>query len=729
MKWPWLWLILLVLVLAVVTGIWLSLDRRPAEWDHANHLERALRCHRYLAASRLGAALEDSAFYPPLVTCAAGLLYFALPVTTLTTQGMMLGFVAIGLAAVFGIGRTFWGDEAGLLAAFLLGTAPFVVFSLMNFQLDLPLAAMVAVTLWALLRTDGFQRLAWSSGVGILLGLGMLTKPTFAVYIVAPLLWVAIADRRSGDERRRRLRLLGVALLIAAAIALPWYGPRLVGLPFQVVDRSFKQAAEHPALFTLNWFLFYPRAFLPQFGFVAGLLCAWGLWVLRRDRDARAFLWLATLPALAIFSLIQNRNLRYTLPLLPAAALVATAGVRSVGRRWQRVVVLSCLAAGVLQVSMAAFALPRPPDIALFLSPLVVSRPPAGADWHHDRILDDLERAAAGKAATVAVVPNDNFLSVSNLRYEAYQRGLPLRMTRAWSGPPLGVDFIVLKTGSQGPTFSAAKPTAITRAFSEGDPDLVTVFPVIRDYPLPDGSHAILRERRIPPLTGVAPADIARRLQQPQEAAIADFVRDAVGVRVTIDYTPEAILKGEIRRVRVDAEAATIGELKRRDRAPLRVRDLRVEAEDLLINPHRLMNTGVLEILAAHALRIERVTITQGDLDALLQGQPIGAWLTVRLDEEWASVRLKGRLSGSALVRVDHRSSTAPFVLQVAELRVAGFPIPGILADWVTRHLDPTVRFRNLPVAVSFAPIHIMPGQVHVATVFDQTSEKEHPAH
>jgi 4-amino-4-deoxy-L-arabinose transferase-like glycosyltransferase len=716
MKSPWLWLMLLVLVLAVVTGIWVSLDRRPAEWDHANHLERALRCHRNLAAGRLGAELADSAFYPPLVPCTAGLLYFALPGVPLTTQGVMLGFVAIGLAAVFGIGRTVWDAGAGLLAAFLLGTAPFVVFSLMNFQLDLPLTTMVALTLWALLRTDGCRKATCTATLGVFLGLGMLTKPTFAVYITAPVLWVAIAGRRSSDKRGRRLQLLGMALLIAAAMALPWYGPRLVGLPFQVVDRSFTQAAaaEQAALFSSTWFLFYPRMFLPQFGLLAGLLSVWGLWALKRDRGIRAFLWLATLPALGAFSLIQNRNLRYTLPLLPVAALVATAGVRALRGRWQRVVVPACLIAGALQVSMAAFALPRPPDIALFLAPLVVSRAPAGEDWRHQRILEDLARASGGKAATVAVVPNFNFLSVSNLRYEAYQRGQPLRMTRAWSGPPLDVDFIVLKTGSQGPSFSAAKPAAITRAFAGGDPDLAIVFPVIAEYPLPDGSHAILRERRIHALAGVAPAEVARRLRQAQESAMADVIRETVGVHIAIDYEPEGILRGEIRRVRVNAEAATIGELKRRDRAPLRVRNLCIEVEDLLVNPHRLMHTGGIEVLAARAFRIERATMTQADLDALLAGQPIGAWLTVRLGDGSAQVRLKGRLSGSALVGVSYGRPTAPVDLRVAELKVGGLPIPGVFTSWVIRHFDPTVRLRNLPVPVSIAPIHIGPGYVNV---------------
>jgi hypothetical protein len=161
------------------------IDRRPPEWDHANHLERALRCYQHLAEGRVWTAvIGESTFYPPLVPCAAGALYLIFPVTPLTAQAVLLGFLALGLAATFGAGRALWDSRSGFLAAFFFGTAPFVVFSLLNFQLDLPLAAMVAATLCVLLQTDGFRR-ARSVALGPL-GLGLLTKPTHPVHVLGP---------------------------------------------------------------------------------------------------------------------------------------------------------------------------------------------------------------------------------------------------------------------------------------------------------------------------------------------------------------------------------------------------------------------------------------------------------------------------------------------------------------------------------------------------------------
>jgi DUF2993 family protein len=236
---------------------------------------------------------------------------------------------------------------------------------------------------------------------------------------------------------------------------------------------------------------------------------------------------------------------------------------------------------------------------------------------------------------------------------------------------------------------------------------------VIAEYALPDESRAILRARRIPPVLDVAPSELARRVERAHEAALADYVRDTEGLRVSVSYRPEAIVRGEVDRVRVEARAATVGELKRRGRAPLRVRDARIEVERLLIDPRRLVDTGTLEILDAGALRIDALAITQADLDALLRGQPEGALLTVQLGDGAAEVKLK-HFPAEARVGLRAQAADAPLALEVEGVRIAGVPVPGLLVDWVVRHFDPTPRLRNLPVPVSLAAIRIRPGRVEI---------------
>lgn len=715
---PWSVLVGGFLLLGVVVSVWVLIDQRPPAWDHANHLGRAVDCYRILSEpghDRFREIVEASSFYPPIVPCAAGLLYFVFPVTALTAQLVMLAYLGVALAAVFALGSLWWGPDAGLLAAFLLGTAPFVVFSLTNFQLDLPLMAMVAAALYVLVRAEQFSHAGWTVALGLVSALGMVTKPPFAAYMLPPMLgalWLALR----APDRRRRIGWLVLALLITGALILPWYGPRLLGIPMQITNRSFKQAAEsgYPEALTAEGLSFYPRFLVMQFGILAAPLFVWGLIALRKDRAVRCIGWLASLVPFVMFSLIQNKNLRYTLPILPAAALVAVAGIRGLPQKWRRGLVGICLAVGLVQVSMAAFAVPAPPTLPGLATPLTMSFPPRRGDWQHESILSDLVRESGGSPAKVAVVPNYNFFSVSTFRYEGSLHRLPFEMLRAWSDTPLGIDFVVLKTGSQGPSFSVAKAERINRSFAGEDPYLAEIFPVVAEYPLPDGSRGILRRRRIPPLKDVAAATVAERLRASPERLLANNVGDPVGLRVRVEYRPELLLRGEADRVTVQADTAVIGELKRRDRSSLRVRQISLEVEGLVFNPRRLVETGQFEVLDLRVFRIRGLTITEDDLREFLRGQPVGD-LQVRLDEGAAEVRV-GRLGPVITGRVGLVSPgvASPFELAIERLQVGPLTVPHLFTDWIVRQFDPTPALRRLPVPVEIDPIRIRVGRIDV---------------
>src|SRR5437016_5645170 len=129
-------------LLAAVALTWIGIDRHPPEWDHANHLERAVLCARDLAAGSLTPVIERSAFYPPLVPCLAGVLSRVVPSDLVAAQIVLLAFLAVGMASIYAFGRERVGSGAGVMAAVIFGTAPFVVFNTVRFQLDLPLASL-----------------------------------------------------------------------------------------------------------------------------------------------------------------------------------------------------------------------------------------------------------------------------------------------------------------------------------------------------------------------------------------------------------------------------------------------------------------------------------------------------------------------------------------------------------------------------------------------------------
>jgi hypothetical protein len=714
-------LALLLAGLAGVVTVWVAVDRRPPEWDHANHLERALECHRILAEpghDRVAEIIAKSSFYPPVVLCATGLAYFVLPVTPLTAQLSMWGFLVAGTLAVWGLGRRLLDAQAGLIAAIMFATAPFVVFSLLRYQLDLPLAAILAIALYVLVRVDAFASVGWSLVLGLALGVGMLIKPPFAAYFLPALAWSAWLAVRAPD-RGARLGRLALALLVGVLVAGPWYGPRLAGLPLQILNRSFKQAVESPPAMSSTGLVFYPRVFLPLVGALTGLLAVWGVWAVRRMPRARALVWTALVPW-GIFIAIQNKNLRYALPLVPAVTLAAAAGLAALGPRARRVVGAACVAVGLLQVSGTAFGLPPSPPTRMFLVPLLMADPPNGRDWRHGDVLAAVLRAlpapAPAEGGRVAVVPNDNYFSVSNFRYEAERDRLPLRFQRAWDGAPFGVDVAILKTGDQGPDAASEKPNRIMRDF-ETDPWLAAAYPVTAEFPLPDGSRGMVRVRRPPPVTTMSAEALAAGLRASAAEQLADFVREPKGLTIQVEYGAERLLRGEVDRVVLEADSALVGELAR-GRAPLRVQSARLIASGVRVNPGRLAATGRLEVFDIERLRVERLRVDEADLLAFVRAQRRLSHATLSLGDGAARITT-GFGRGPALaarLQFGPGHDEAPFALSIDDVRIGGVALPDLLVRWIVRHLDPTPRLRRLPVPVTLGAIRIVPGRLEIAT-------------
>src|SRR5256884_3057612 len=249
---------------------------------------------------------------------------------------------------------------------------------------------------------------------------------------------------------------------------------------------------------------------------------------------------------------------------------------------------------GGLQVSAVAWAVPPPVTLPGLGTPWVLASPPAGGDWRQRDFLRIIVQDRAGRPATVSVVPNDNYFSVSNFRYYAVRDELPLRFTRPWEGEPLGIDYMILKTGDQGPDFSEAKSRRVIERLAR-DPALARAYPVIAEFPLPDGSTGMLRARRITDPAAAPPEAPARRLEAAMRRRVGEVARDVDGLEIRLSYDAE-IARGRIPRLEVTARAATARELRQRDAATLRLQHLRFVAADVLINPYAL-EAGRAELL------------------------------------------------------------------------------------------------------------------------------------
>ena len=194
---PWLLIGGLVLFHAANNWIWLTENVTSTGWDKPRHLARSLNYTDMLSTvsiqSLFGVMISDPV-RPPLFPASAGILYKLFGYTADVATMVNVLYMAIALAATYGIGRRWGGQRLGLVSVVLLALFPMFYSMSRYFYLEFALTAMVALTVFLLLATDGFQRRGLSLLFGLSMGLGLLTKRTFVVFAVGPVVAVILTS-------------------------------------------------------------------------------------------------------------------------------------------------------------------------------------------------------------------------------------------------------------------------------------------------------------------------------------------------------------------------------------------------------------------------------------------------------------------------------------------------------------------------------------------------------
>src|SRR3989442_11582879 len=353
-------LILLLTVAAFVAAVAPALRETgtPPGWDQSVHLrdsvvyERILRHPSVLADGVLGAILHGSegfplltpsGYYPPLVPGITALLYRVAGRSYETAMATQILFLVLLLFGTWALGNRLLGAPVGLAAGLMLLAAPGIRLNAAEYMLDLPLTAMVVVSAWALLASDGFVRRDRSLLFGVLAGAGMLTKWTFFLFLALPVALVLAsglaASSKESVPRSRRWNNFALALLAGGVVAAPYYVPILPILVQKTIVHAGGAADGFASPFTPAAALYHIEA-LPRklFGWPLTITAAAGilgfLWRGRETRWARALPLTWALSLYAIFTfLLANKKSRYLLPLIPILPLIAAGSVVAPMRR------------------------------------------------------------------------------------------------------------------------------------------------------------------------------------------------------------------------------------------------------------------------------------------------------------------------------------------------------------------------------------------------------------
>lgn len=228
---------------AVANGVWILLDNSVPSWDQANYLSTTLQFKRSLDAGGIIDLLRsihstDPGHAPLFTVLMLPFFYVFGPVAR---SGLFLNFL-LAPVLYFAAGEIAWivfrSWIARLVTIALVATMPILVGLYHDVLVDFLLVTLTTVALLLVLKTEGFQRRGMCIALGFVMALGTLTKVTFPLFMVGPLLVVAAQifyarhkarsdlETEKSDDRPLLINL-GATLLVYVLAMAPWYGPNL----------------------------------------------------------------------------------------------------------------------------------------------------------------------------------------------------------------------------------------------------------------------------------------------------------------------------------------------------------------------------------------------------------------------------------------------------------------------------------------------------------------------
>lgn len=539
--------------------IWLRIDTRPPRWDEAHYLTMSLKYHEALSQGGLAAfakaLLVVDLARPPLVPALAvpAYLLFGRSADGALVVNL-LAFIML-ILVVYGLGARLASPWVGLLAAFFVSTYPGIYGLSRLFYLDFFNTALVAAALYLIVRTTSFSRIGPSVALGAVIGLGLLCRAFFPVFVIAPLVVCVYSARKesrsgmwTGEDHGLSFRAnAGLVLLLSAAVAGPWYLVNLVPLARRSLSAAFGAEAvgygpSEPLSprAILSYLIIFIDVHTTLFGMILFLL-ATALLLVKRPvllsqvfvRNAKTshgvyFLLSSVLPPLMVFSVLPSQDPKNIAPVLPAVAVISSWGVSLLGSdRLKKALIGFAVVVSLLQFCLGTYGVPPLPEavglrVGSQLPDLLVYRQatanpdeafhllPRRENWRMSELLSRIAELPVrpngawitAKPAILAIIPDHALFNSNNFYYVAVLKGLSLQVEhpgdprspegRNYRTQLLRVDYAVMKTGDPGPAWVNPFNMEMVEFLRSNESGFVEVPP---HFPLPDGSEAILYAR------------------------------------------------------------------------------------------------------------------------------------------------------------------------------------------------------------------------------------------
>lgn len=654
-------LLLLIIGLNGVTLVqFSSKDLRPNAWDESIHTRVAFDYQERIADEGFLSVLKPAYFnYPPLYHLTL-IPFLGIPADVADAGPLVNFFYLIFLVlGVFLLGDQILGRIPGLTAAFLVTCYPVIIYLMHLTMIDVALTAWVTWAMLCLVKSENFSQRSWSLAFGLVLGLAMLTKWTALAYVLAPM---AVAGFNA--IRQKNKKWFFASVVIFAVVAGPWYLTNLIPALARISHGAGMQPASGIILDKwLNW-MWYPLALFKQINLFFVLLFIPGLFaVYWKPKLWPLVLWF--LGSLVIFSIFTNRNIRYTMPALPAVALLSVAWVPLFRKGTFLIVNL-----GIAAFFIFFHWVPGEAK-TFFVGPVempVVGRVhPETGSWKHHEIIDEIQqRKNPSKAFTrIIMVSNAPYFHSTSINITSRVRGIT---DFSFRGPSKRrffefADFILLKTGNLGPGFTAGTVGEVASTIENPPQWFNSVFKIVKKWDLPDGSQAVLFQADPDPMNI---ADVGLFNLELDELKLPRIVASGVKLIATPD-SKESLKLGRLAGLKIHCKKVIYKEFE--------FLNVNINLTRPQINLPLFLESGEIQLLSLDRLGVQAESPSTPLIQYL---ERKAKWLKdLQLVLDGPKIKLKSNAYGIPLdVQADIRVENRLLKTKLEQVKILKIPFP-----------------------------------------------------
>lgn len=323
----------------IVNLLWLSLNNSPLPWDQAGHTRTAIQFSDFFKSFgflKIVNYFSLSNYYPPLIhTMVAFLIiFFGHPI-------FMGGFV-ITLFFITSIFLVYQytkelinSKQVGIFAAIIYSFFPIIFEHSRWFLLEIPLLTFILASLVYLNRSENFTKPKSTFKFFIFATLSVLTKWLSLIYLFIPLAFAFYKFLKTPNKEAKAKNAIVNGIGFFIVFTLPWYLINLSSLLHSVPPNLKGEQSDPSILFSLKNIFFYLYLFINfQTTLYFGLLfLIASIYYFLKKKQKRGLIFSFILFNYAIFTIIPNKDWRYTIPLLPFVALIISSFVFDVYKK------------------------------------------------------------------------------------------------------------------------------------------------------------------------------------------------------------------------------------------------------------------------------------------------------------------------------------------------------------------------------------------------------------